>query len=337
MTLTRSQVGTSSGGLRRSIFARSRSISDAARAYGIVAVLVLLAVVLASVSPAFLTSANLQNLVESWAAIGIIAAGMTIIFICGGFDLSAGAVFALSGIIAIQVSNSTAPHLGYAAGIGAGVAVGLFNGLLVTVGRINAFVATLSSGIVLTGVNLALTNGLLIVPTDPGFGHLGQGDLGGVRISIWILGLVFLLASLLLNMTVFGKHVFAVGGNASAAALSGVRVNFVRCICYAITGGLAGLAGVIVASRVLSAQAGAGGFDTLFTVFSAVIIGGTSFAGGQGAMWRTVAGLGVLALISNGFVLLNYSAVYQEILYGAVILLAVGLDAWAKPPDRGYA
>jgi ribose transport system permease protein len=301
-----------------------------ARDNGIIGVAAILFLALSLAAPAFLTVGNLQNLLDQWAPLGIMAAAMTLVLIAGGFDLSAGAVFAFSGVIAAQATNALGVVPGILLALAAGTIIGLANGLLVTVGRINPFVATLASGIILSGVTLAMTGGLIVSVTDPGFSFLGQGKVVGVRVAIFILILVLVAMGLLLHRTVFGRHVFAVGGNPEAARLSGIRVGLVQTMTYVLLGSAAALAGTIAASRVASAEANAGGISLLFTVFAIVVVGGTSLKGGDGAIWRTLVGLIVLALIGNSFVLLNLSAVYQQISEGAIIMAAVALDAWTK-------
>jgi ribose transport system permease protein len=141
---------------------------------------------------------------------------------------------------------------------------------------------------------------------------------------------VLVLAGLLLHRTILGRRIYAVGGNPEAAKLSGVPVEGVRFFTFALMGTVAGLAGVLQASRVAFGEAEAGGLTLLFEVFAIVIVGGTSLSGGEGAMWRTAVGVAILAMIGNAFVLLNLSAVYQQVFFGAIILAAVAIDAWGR-------
>jgi ribose transport system permease protein len=297
------------------------------RDYGIIVTFLALFVALSIASPAFLTTTNLLNIVNQNAAIGIIACGGTLVIIAGGFDLSVAAIYALAGVVAAEVANSVDPVLGLLVGILVGGALGLANGMLVTTARINAFIATLASGYVFRGIAILVTGGFLVSVKDETFGTIGQYYLFEVHIPSWIFLAVVLALSFVLGRTVFGRHVFAVGGNDQAARLSGVRVKAVRNATFVISGLCAGLAGVIAASQDLTGQAEAGvGFE--LTAIAAIVIGGTSIAGGQGAIWRSVLGVMLIALINNGFNLLNVDAFYQAVAQGLIILIAVGVDVW---------
>jgi ribose transport system permease protein len=299
------------------------------RDYGIVAAFVALFVTLSVASDPFLTPTNLMNVLEQWAAVGIIAAGGTLVIIAGGFDLSVGAAFALSGVVAAKVAEGGSVELGILAGIGAGLAMGVVNGLLATAGRINPFVATLATGIVFRGLATAVTGGFLISIADPSFASLGRDEALGVKYAVWIFVAFALLCGFLLRYTTFGRAVYAAGGNPEAARLSGIRVGVVRAATFAISGLAAGLAGVIVASRVATGQADAG-IGLELQAIAAIVIGGTSIMGGVGAIWRTVLGVLLLAMIGNGFNLLAVDIVLQQVFTGLIILAAVAVDAWSR-------
>lgn len=303
------------------------------REYGIVFGGILLAIALTIASPQFLTGSNLSNLLDQWAPAAIMAAGLTLVLIGGGFDLSAGAVFALAGVVAAKLAGD-GTAIAYLAGILCGLLIGLINGALVTVGRINPFIATLSTGFIVAGLALALTDGLLISIDNPTFLKLGQDTFLGLTWGVYLMAAIMILGGLLLHRTVLGRRIFAVGGNPEAAKLSGVPVEAVRFFSFALMGMLAGLAGVLQASRVAFGEADAGGLDLLFNVFAIVIVGGTSLMGGEGAMWRTAVGVAIIAMIGNAFVLLNLSAVYQQVFFGVILLTAVAIDAWGRVRTR---
>jgi ribose transport system permease protein len=305
------------------------------RDYGIVLTFVALFLVLTFSSDSFLTTTNLLNILDQWAPLGIMACGMTLVLIGGGFDLSVGAGFVLGGVVAAKVANTTGVAPGFLLGCLVGVAVGLLNGLLVTAARINAFVATLATGIILSGAALAVTHGQLIVVDAHGFTILGRDEIIGLKVSVWLFIATVVSFGVLLHLSTFGRALFAVGGNAEAARLSGVRVNVIRASTYVLVGLCAALAGVITASRTSVGQPDAGGFTDLFNIFAAVIIGGTSITGGYGAMWRTVIGVLLLALMGNGFNLANIDPVYQSMITGAIILFAVAVDVWVS--NRRFA
>lgn len=301
------------------------------RDYGVLATFLVLFVVLSVTADAFLTKDNLLNILDQWAPVGIVACAATLVIIAGGFDLSAGAIAALAGILGTKIAASGHIELGILAGIGAGAALGVVNGVLVTVGRVNSFIGTLASSIVLRGVALTATAGALITVSDQGFTKLGLGRFLGIPYTVWILALFFVLSWFALASTTFGRYVRASGGNAEAARLSGVRVNLVRASTFVVSGLAAGVAGMILASRGGTAQPDAAAGLEL-TAIAAVVIGGTSILGGRGAVWRTMVGLLILALIGNGFTLLGLDSTYQQIVQGAIIIAAVMLDAWLRRP-----
>lgn len=297
--------------------------------YGIVFSFVALFVALSIMSEQFLTTGNVLNILDQWTSVGIIAFAGTLVLIAGGFDLSAGAVFAISGVVAAEVANSSSVPLGVAAGIGIGLGLGIANGFLVTVARINPFIATLASAIVIRGLALIITGGFIVTVNDRSFSSIARNSLFTARLSVFYLIGFGLLAAFLLKATIFGRYIFAVGGNAEAARLSGVRVDAVRGATYAISGLAAGIAGVIGASRVQSGQADVG-IGLELTAIAAVVLGGTSILGGAGAIWRTALGIMMLAMIGNGLNLLAVDPIYQEIVQGGIILVAVAIDAWAR-------
>jgi len=300
------------------------------RDYGIVFAFAALFLALSLASEPFLTKRNLLNILDQNAPVGIIAVGSTLVFIAGGFDLSVGSVYAIAGVTAALLVPHVGVELALIGGLLIGLGFGVANGILTTVGRINAFVATLAMSIIIGGIGFVMTGGLLVTVTDPGFATLGQGSIGEVTYTtlIW-LGFT-LLCGFLLSRTIFGRAIYATGGNMEAARLSGLRVGIIRGACYAISGLSAGLAGILVASRVSTGQADAGGFSLAVTAVAAVVIGGTSILGGEGAVWRTVLGVLLLALIGNGFNLLALDPTYQDIVRGGIIISAVGLDAWVR-------
>jgi ribose transport system permease protein len=296
------------------------------RDYTIAASFVALFVYLSFASSAFLTSQNLLNILDQNADVGIIACAGTLVVICGGFDLSTAATYALGGVVAAKLAQSIDPTAAMAFGVLCGLVAGIANGLVVTVGKVNAFIATLATGLVIRGIALLVTDGNIISVPDPSFSTLGRNELLGAKLSVWVFVGFAVITGLLLARTTIGRYWYAVGGNAEAARLSGLRVNGLRVATFAISGSAAALAGVIVASRVASAQADAGTGIEL-TAIAAIVLGGTSILGGQGAVWRTVIGVLILALIANGFDLLSLNPLYQEIVQGSLILLAVALDA----------
>jgi ribose transport system permease protein len=297
--------------------------------FGIVGVCVALIIALTISSPAFLTVQNIRNILDQNAALGIIACGETIVIISGSFDLSVGAIYAVAGIIGVELSN----HIGSAAGIVIAVACGLvlgsLNGAFVVLGRIHSFIATLASQYIFNGLALVISGGLIIQATNPGFAVIGQDRALGINVTIWTFLVIVVITAILLSRTIWGRYVFAVGGNTEAARLSGIRVGFARGSVFALSGATAALAGVIAASRVGTAQAGTGTGLELAAI-ATTVLGGTSIFGGEGAIWRTVLGVLLIAIIGNGFDLLAINATYQQIVEGVLIIMAVTVDAYTR-------
>lgn len=298
----------------------------AIRDYGIVLFVVALFVTLSFASPVFLTENNIKNLIDQAVAVGLIACAGALVIIAGGFDLSAGAIFAVAAIVGGKVANSSGAELGILAGLATGVLLGLINGLICTVGRLNHFVGTLGTSIVFAGLANAISGGNLILIQSSGFSDLANTSILGFHSSTIIFIAFVLFCGLLLNFTTFGRRVFATGGNLAAARLSGVPTNLVLTWTYMISGFAGALAGLIVASRTLTTSATTGS-GIIFEALAAILIGGISVWGGEGSMWRAVIGVLVLALIANGFNLLGIDTLYQSLVTGLIILIAVGADA----------
>jgi len=303
---------------------------DRARASGILIPFAALFITLSIASSSFLTKVNLLNILDQQAATLIIAAAGTLVLVAGGIDLSVGAVYALAGVTAAEVAQRTSPVPAILLGILVGLAAGLVNGLVVTRGRINALIATLAMSFVVSGIATLVTHGNLVVLFEhPEFGDFARTRIFTVKSSIWIALIAVIVIGILLARTTAGRYMYASGGNAEAARLAGVRVDAIRVLTFVVSGGAAGLAGVIDASRVLSAQASSG--DTLaFTVLAGIVVGGTSILGGEGAVWRTFLGVLFIALIGNGYDLLGLDPLYEQITLGVILLLAVAVDAWAR-------
>lgn len=301
---------------------------------GIVIPFVVTFVVLVVISPQFTRFTNLANILDQQAGIIIVAAAATFVLIAGGIDLSVGAVYGLAGAITTQLVPSFGVASAIPTGIALGIAVGLVNGVLVTRFRINALIGTLAMTYVVGGIGAIGTKGNLVVALDhPEYQVFATTRVLGVTSAAWMMIAVAVVAAIVLARTTFGRYVYATGGNAMAARLGGVRIDAIRLATFVISGAAAALAGIIDASRVLSAQSSGGSFLT-FTVLAGVVVGGTSILGGEGAIWRTVIGCLFIALVGNGFNLLGLDPFYQQITLGVILLLAVGVDAWSRRLDR---
>jgi len=310
------------------ILGRARSL-DVLRNYGILIFLIAMFVALAFASNTFLTASNLKNVINDASAVGMIAAAGTLVIIAGGFDLSAGSIFAASAVIAAKVSNASGPELAVVVALAAGCGMGLINGLLTTYGRINPFVGTLGTMIAFDGMAVALTGSGVLIINNGSFANISNLNIFGFAISSWYLLVAALICGFLLNRTVFGQHIFAAGGNRFAALLSGVPLNRTLTLTYVLSGAFAAVAGLAVAGQSLSVDP-TGGDTLIFQALAAIMIGGNSVWGGEGAIWRTMVGVFITTLIVNGFNLLGINPLYQQIANGALICIAVGTDTWVR-------
>jgi len=278
----------------------------------------------------FLTPINLLNILDQQAATLMIAAAGTLVLISGGLDLSVGATYALAAVVAGTVTIESGPVAGTVAALAVGVVVGAVNGVVSTVLRINSLIVTLAMSFIVAGVASLVTGGNLVVLFDrTDFAAIARTGFLGARTSIWIMVIVVVIIGVLLARTTLGRYLYAAGGNAEAARLAGIRVNWVRIFAFTLSGTAAALGGIIDTSRVLSAQASAGTALT-FTVLAGIVVGGTSILGGEGAVWRTVIGVLFIAFVGNGFNLLGVDSLFQQITLGVILLLAVGIDAWSR-------
>jgi ribose transport system permease protein len=222
------------------------------------------------------------------------------------------------------------PAIAIIFGVLAGVTVGAFNGVIATFFRINSLIATLAMSFVISGVASLVTSGnLVVLSADPGASKIATAQFLGVNMSTWVMIIAVLLIGLALARTTYGRYTYAAGGNAEAARFAGVRVNLVRTIAFAVSGGAAGLGGILDSARTLTGNS-TNNTTLTFTVVAGVVVGGTSILGGEGAVWRTVVGVLLIALIGNGYGLLSLNPLWQQITLGAIMLLAVGLDALTR-------
>lgn len=299
------------------------------RDYGSLLGLLLIGAALSLLSDRFLTTSNLINVARQVSINAIVAAGMTIVIITGGIDLSVGSTIALAGCAALIVARLLGDVAGMTVGILAAAGVGLLNGALVAWGRVPPFITTLATMTVVRGVALVLTNGEPIVKTDGPYLWLGQASVGPIPVPILLMVVTLVGAHWFLSRTRWGTYVYAVGGNAEAARLSGISLAGIQILVYVLGGALAGLAGLVLAARLSSAQPNTGvGFE--LDAIAAVVLGGTSLMGGEGTIWGTTVGAFIIGVLNNGFNLMNVSPFYQLIAKGAVIVLAVLVDQLLK-------
>lgn len=308
---------------------RGEALLRLIRDYAILVSFAALFIGLAFASDVFLTKTNLLNLLEQNAPLGIIALALTFVLITGEFDLSVGAIAMLTGVLAATWVDSLGVWPALLVAVLCAVGMGVVNGVLVAYAKINSFVCTLATSLIIAGAGLAITKGFIRTAGDPSFTDLGLDELVGVKYSIWLFVVAAVLAGLVLARSKFGRWLYAVGGNPEAARLSGINLGGVRVTAFAISGLAAGIAGAILASRTGQGQAG-DGIDISLFAFAAVVVGGTSVLGGRGSAWRTILGVLFLGLIANGFNLIGVDPIYQQIVQGAIILLAVAADSLSR-------
>ena len=282
-------------------------------------------IILAIASPVFATTSNLLNVALAASVAALLAAGQTFVIILAEIDLSCGAILGFSAAITAMILRHHSTITGIVVGLLVGAVAGLVNGLLVTKTRMPSFIATLATMSVLAGLALQITRGNPVAVTDYNFQNIGQARMGGVPVPVWIMLVVFVIFGLLLARTRYGRYVYATGDNSEAARLSGIPVARVKILAFVISGALAALAGFIVTARLSTAEPTAGTGLELEAI-AAVIIGGTSLAGGRGHLIGTIVGALILGVIDNGMNLLDVSPFLQSVVKGLVILFAVLLD-----------
>lgn len=305
---------------------KALSLGEIAREQGVVIIIALLLLGLSFASDSFLTPRNLLNILNQSAPLAIMASALTLVIIGGGFDLSTGAIFGVAAVTAGWIAIHVDPYLAIVAGPLIGLVLGTVNGAIITAFGVHSFLVTLATSLVYRGIAILMTDGKLIPVRIAEFAWLGRTKIGMVNVAVIVMLVFMVLMMFLLNRTTFGRAVFAVGGNEEAAILSGIRTRLIKILTFALSGAAAGLAGVITVSRISMAepQAGAG---LEFEAIAAVILGGTSIMGGAGAVWRSVAGVLLMALIGNGFNILNVNPFFKDLTTGVIIVIAVALAA----------
>lgn len=294
---------------------------------GLLVVYAAIVVVFSQLSEFFLTKNNFLNIGVGVSILGIVAATQTMVIIARGFDLSVGSTVALAGVVTAEILNAGGSDaIAVTGAIGVGLGVGLVNGLLITVVRVNPLITTLATLSIVRGVAYVWTDALTQVFPGPNLRQLGIGRaLWDIPISVLIMLVVFAIVWLTLRYTTFGRYLYAVGGNPRAALLAGIDVGRVQLAAYVISGLSAGFAGAVLAAQ-LSAGSPQAASGLELNVVAAVVLGGASLAGGRGRVWGTLVGALIMETLRNGLVLTDVSSFYQMIAWGLVLLLAVVID-----------
>ena len=300
------------------------------REYGVVIGFLALCVMITIATPAFASHKNILNLLRQSSIIGIISAGMTFVIISGNFDISVGAVAALSGAVIMKLATSGVNlFLAMILALAVCGVIGSINGFVVAKIGIPSLITTMAMVSIVKGSMLMLTGGYHITETFVVLDAIGNGYLMGIPVPVVIFALTVLGAWVVLSKTRFGRYVYSVGGNADASKLNGINVDAYKIKVFIINAVLAGLAGIVLVGRMGTASPAAGdGYD--MDAIASVVIGGTSVAGGSGSALKTVIGVLMMSVINNSFNLLGVDMYFQYIFKGLIILIAVGFDSYSK-------
>lgn len=311
-----------------------QSLNNFLQVAGILPILILICILFALLTPNFATAGNAVNILRQASINIVLATGMTFVILTGGIDLSVGSILAVSAVVAVLVS--LLPALGWAAVPAAlltGLLLGLVNGALITFLDVPPFIVTLGSLTALRGAAYLVANGTTVINPDLNFAWVGNSYLGPIPWLVIIALLTVVASWFILRQTVLGVQIYAVGGNERAARLTGIKVNRVLLFVYGVSGLLAGLAGIMSASRLYSATGLLGqGYE--LDAIAAVILGGTSFTGGIGTIGGTLLGALIIAVLNNGLTLLNMSYFWQLVVKGLVIIVAVMIDRLRRRSKR---
>lgn len=297
--------------------------------YGLLIIFCFAGIVISIITPNFLTSANLLNLLRQSTVIGIIAVGTTFVIVGAGFDISVGSVLALSAALALGLQRIMPWGLAVILTLSAGMLIGLLNGILVAKVKIISIIATLGTMTIVRGITYLYTGGYPVIGYSESFRFVGSGYIGIIPFPIILLILMVSSGQLVLKKTPLGRYSCALGGNREAARLSGINVDFYQIMTFVIGGLMAALAGIIYSSRLNSATPLAGqGYE--LDAIAATVIGGTSVSGGKGSVPGSVLGVIILTVIGNMFNLLGVQVYLQYVVKGLIILFVVGIDSYTK-------
>jgi ribose/xylose/arabinose/galactoside ABC-type transport system permease subunit len=297
---------------------------------GILFALFIICAVTGISNPKFFLKSNIFDMLRSVAYDSIIGIGMTYCLIAGGIDFSIGAVLCLTGILTAMVLQTGIPvWIGILIGLLVGIGCGLVNGTLIVYLRLPALIVTLGAMNIFNGIGYVATNATPVYPVPDAFKAIGQGNLGGLSYTIFIAIVLLFLADFTLKRTTFGRKIMAVGGNEETARLAGINVNVTKLCVYAIVSLTAGIYGMLLTSRLGSAQPNAGS-NIAMTVIAAVVIGGTSMYGGYGSIWGTVIGVAIMNVLTYAMVLLGVSIYWQNVVIGVIMLGAIAMDTFRR-------
>ncbi len=293
-------------------------------------VLIVIGAIFSVLSPYFLKVRNLYAIGLTISVIGIVCIGQSLVLLTAGFDLSVGSVSGFAGmLVAFLTKNYGNYWLMFFAGLAAGAAVGLINGLLITKGDINPLITTLSMLSIFQGATFLVSRGFAISVNLDSFRFLGTTRVFGTPLPIVILIVLYIIFFIILKYSVFGRYIYSIGGNAEAAKLSGINVDKIRIIVFMLSGLLSAFGGIVLASRLGAAQTTAGSQYPLNSI-AACVLGGISIAGGEGVIFGSLIGVAIIGVLQSGLIMVNMPSYYQWIATGLVLLIAVYVDTMKK-------
>ena len=304
------------------------SPKDLLQKFGPLIALLLIVVIITLINPSFMTTTNILNVLRQVSISALIAFGMTFVILTGGIDLSVGSTLALTGAVAAtMLANGMDPILTILIALLLGAILGAINGVIIAKGKVAPFIATLATMTIYRGLTLVYTEGRPVsgLGDSTTFQMLGKGYFFGIPVPVVTTAIAFAVLYFILHKTTFGRRVYAVGGNEGASRLSGINVDRVKIMVYSLTGMLAALSALILTSRLNSAQPTAGTSYELDAI-AAVVLGGTSLTGGRGWIFGTLVGALIIGVLNNGLNLIGVSSFFQQVVKGAVILIAVLID-----------
>lgn len=309
------------------------SIGNFIQRFSPIFILVILVIIVSFFTDNFFQVSNFLNIIRQSSILGIVAMGMTLVILTAGIDLSVGSVMTVAACVAGVGATAwgLGPVAAIALGTVCGVALGVLNGIIITQGKIQPFIATLGMMTAAGGIALLVTGGMPITGIPSSMLAAGSSTIGeaGIPVSVFVFAAVAIISWVLLNKTTFGRNIIALGGNAEAARTSGIRVERMLIAVYAISGLFSSIGGFVLMGRINSSNALMGGGMELQAI-TAVALGGTSLAGGFGSIGGTVIGVITIGVLNNGLDLMNVSAAWQRVILGTMIILVVILDAWRK-------
>jgi ribose transport system permease protein len=290
---------------------------------------IIIFIIISIISPYFFTFDNMRNLLVQISVYGIVALGMTFAIVGGEFDLAVGSMLSMSAVLIVGLEPKLGLGMAIIVALSSGLLLGLINGLLVSKAKINSFIVTFGSMVMVKGLALTYANGRPIISKSSLLNQIGDMKLFNIPIIVFIFILLLALCHYVLTYSRFGRNMYAIGGNSSVASATGINVNFYKCAIFVITGFFAAIVGILLAAR-LNTGSPTQGDDMTLTVIASVVLGGTSLSGGKGGVLRTLLGLFIIMFLTNAFDLLGIQPYMQKVIKGMIIISIVAFDSYNK-------